>query len=58
MLVQRAQLARKQPTKISSTEERSKPKSEESKGLGMRVRELEMPVPSDHHPQSRGEYRI
>jgi len=45
-------LARKQPTKISSTEERSKPKSEANTGLGMRGRELERPVPSDDHPQS------
>jgi len=52
MLVQRAQLARKQPTKTSSTEERSKPKSEANKGLGIRGRELERPVPGDHHSQS------
>jgi len=48
-------LARKQPTKISSTEERSKPKSEVNKSLGMRVRELERPVPGDDHPQSGGD---
>ena len=47
-------MARKQPTKTSSTEERSKPKSEVSKGLGMRGRKLERPVPSDDQPKVEG----
>ena len=47
-------MARKQTTKTSSTEERSKPKSEASKGLGMRGRKLERPVPSDDQPKVEG----
>ena len=39
------------PTDFSSREERLKPKSEESKGLGTRGRVLLTPVPNCHHPQ-------
>ena len=39
------------PTEFSSREERLKPKSEESKGLGTRGRELFNPVPNCHHPK-------